>query len=141
MSALYNNGWDSRGISLGNPVTATPAIAVDISDCLGFSVGFEVLAGFAGPATMEFWAYPPLASDMTKPDLASGTLISEGAFCDVAGANVAADVVNLPATLHAGDYVWGRPRCFPEKFLGVKGASGDFAHISAVAVKTRLKAA
>jgi hypothetical protein len=140
MAAIYNNGWQSRGFSLGNPVPANPAKAVDVTQATAFHLGLEVLAGYAGPATIEFWAYPALAgSNGALPDLTQGTLITEAELCDITGQTIAGAAINLPAGLAAGTYVWARPRCWPQKFVGIKGVSGDFAHLSAVAVFSNLK--
>lgn len=137
--ALYNNGFDARGIALGgNTVTDTPTKAVDITTHLGLSIGFEVLEGWTGPARVEFWAYPALAgSNGCQPDLANGHLIQEGALCDITGATIEGDAIDFPTTLSPGDYVWGRPRCPDEKFISVKGVSGDYAHLSPVVVQDR----
>jgi hypothetical protein len=152
--ALLNDGWQIRATSLGTPVSATPTNAIDMSKSVAANIDFEILTGYTGPASIEYWAYPPLAgSNGCLPDMANGVLITEGALCDITGATIVGDTTVFypaPATGVAptaqnnvpGDHVWGRPRCMPDgyKFLSVVGASGDFAHISAIGVNSRLKA-
>lgn len=138
--ALYNDGWSIRATSLGNPVPAVPTTAFDTTVGVAFHVDFEILTGWAGPAQIEFWAYPDLpGSNGCLPDMANGVLITEGALCDFLGLSIVGAAVNFPVTLQVGDHVWARPRCMPDgmKWLGIVGKSGDFAHISAVGVNSR----
>lgn len=138
---MKNNGFNIRAFSLGNPVPAVATKAADLSTGLAFHIGFEVLAGYVGPAVVELWSCPATAgSNGCVPDFAAGAQILEADICDIMG-TLYGDAVNFPTTLVAGDYVWARPRCFPKghKFLYLKGASGDIAHLSAVAAFSELR--
>jgi hypothetical protein len=141
MAALYNNGFMCRALSLATAgvVANTVVKAVDVTLGNGFSAQFEVTSAIATAAQVEFWAVPATVGSPTVPNLAGAYQITEVDLCDITGASLVVDAVNVPVGTPVGTVVWARPRSFPERFFGVKGVAGDFAHLSPVAVFDRLK--
>ena len=82
---------------------------------------------------------PATVGSPTVPNLAGAYQITETDLCDITGQSIVADAINVPVGTPIGSVIWARPRCLPERFLGIKGAAGDFAHLSAVAVFDGLK--
>ncbi len=139
MGALYNNGWNARGIAMGaNPVTTALMKPIDVTRSNGFSMQFEITAAITVAAQVEFWAIPANADG--TPNTGAAYQITEADLCDITGASVVVDAVSFPTTLAVGTILWARPRNFPEKWMSIKGSAvGTIASISAVAVTDRLK--
>jgi hypothetical protein len=142
MAALYNNGWEVRSFAMNpaNVVEAVPTKAVDVTQATKLSFQFEVQNGYAAATTIEFWAYPDLAgTNGCSPDLANGVQIAEIDLCDITGKSLVVDAVNIPANTPIGSRIWARPRCFPYRWVGVKGVAGDFAKVSPTAAFSGVK--